>query len=61
MQGNTVDFVLKMPLSLLVKTKKNKNWLGFVCVFRTERASEIRCFQDVVRGSDVGELMLKVA
>ena len=32
MQGNTVDFVLKMPFSLIVESKKSKNWLGRVDV-----------------------------
>jgi hypothetical protein len=35
MQGNTVDFVLKMPFSLIVETKKSKHWLGTVEHFRT--------------------------
>ena len=30
MQGNTVDFVLKMPFSLIVETKKSQNWLGWL-------------------------------
>ena len=30
MQGNTVDFVLKMPFSLIVESKKSKNWLGWL-------------------------------
>ncbi|RAP34947.1 hypothetical protein DID80_07010, partial [Candidatus Marinamargulisbacteria bacterium SCGC AAA071-K20] len=30
MQGNTVDFVLKMPFCLIVKTKESENWLGWL-------------------------------
>jgi hypothetical protein len=61
MQGNTVDFVLKMPFSLILETKKSKKWLASLRVLRTERASEIRFFWGVFRGSDIGELMFRVA
>lgn len=30
MQGKSVDFVLKMPFSLIVETKKSKKWLGWL-------------------------------
>lgn len=30
MQGNMIDFVLKMPFSLIVETKKSKKWLGYL-------------------------------
>jgi hypothetical protein len=44
-----------------VKNEHEEKWLASLRVLRTERASEIRCFQEIFRGSDVGELMLKVA
>ncbi|MBT6120821.1 hypothetical protein HOH45_05075 [bacterium] len=61
MKENEVDFVLKMPFSLIVETKESKNWLASLRVLRTERVSEIRCFQEMFAQSDVNELMLKVA
>lgn len=44
-----------------VKNEVEEKWLTSLRVLRTERASEIRCFRELVRGADVGELMLKVA
>ncbi len=36
-------------------------WLASLRVLRTERITEIRCFQEVFALSNVNELMLKVA
>ena len=36
MQGKSIDFVLKMPFSLIVETKKSKNWLGTLQFLRTD-------------------------
>jgi len=44
-----------------VKNEHEEKWLASLRVLRTSRAGEIRVFREVFRGSDVGELILKVA
>lgn len=61
MQGNTVDFELKMPFSLIVESKKSENWLGMVSQMRTKYGYEVRFFREIIESSNVNDLMLKVA
>jgi len=62
----------KIPVKLSNKILAIKNteisdhdsllfWVASLRVLRTERISEIRCFQEVFAISNVNELMLKVA
>jgi hypothetical protein len=61
MDGEKLVFTLRKPFDVLVENSKTGKWLGIMHELRTSRTGEIRCFQEVFRGANVGELMSQVA
>ena len=55
------DAYLNLGNDVINKKQFREFWLASLRVLRTKRASEIRCFQEIFRGSNVEALMLKVA